>query len=432
MGTFHFDPRMMVSGPFINCPKCHHVTFGILAVHDNSYDRRCKNCLYPKGSESSASYVLPELNKKIIYLDQFAISNMMKVLNPNTDAYKKGRIDDYWLRLYERLDSLCKMQLITCPDSEFHNNESLVTGFYKQLKRLYELLSHGGTFYGKETIKRFQLEEHFINWLDGKEDESIDIDVNSIVRGNINSWTDKFIISVEVEMNVDLVETIRRIREQTHNGLEGVFQYWHDSKITDFSYWYRMEIESFGKGIINEYLKQLNKIMGIEEVESYIELYPTSSTLMINRMQDILNERGIEELSSVWYKITQYFNTANFGNLPFLHLSASLFASIARKAGAGRKKPPNKGTANDIEMISTLLPYCDAMFIDNECASYMKEKPFSDNIGFPTRIFSQSNKEEFIEYLNEIESGTPMEHISKVNEVYGESWKLPYVTLYKD
>ena len=432
MGTFYFDPRMMVSGPFITCPKCHQETFGILDMHDNSYDRRCKTCLYPQGDEPSACYVLPDLNKKVIYLDQFAISNMMKVLNPNTDAYKKGRIDDFWLRLFERLDSLCKLQLITCPDSEFHNNESLVTGFYKQLKRLYELLSHGMTFYDKETIKRFQLEEHFTNWLNGKEDEVIDINVNSVVSGNINSWTNKFIISVETETNVDLVEEITRLREQSHSGLEGVFQFWHNSKITDFNYWYRNEIQSFGKGIINEYLKQLNKLLGIEKVESYHELIPSSSTQMINMMQNILCERGIEEITEIWYEISQYFNTANFKSLPFLHLSSSLFASIARKAGAGRKKPPNRGTANDIEMISTLLPYCDSMFIDNECASYMKEKPFSDNIGFPTKIFSQSNKEEFIEYLNDIESNAPKEHLSKVNEVYGESWKLPYVTLYKD
>lgn len=58
----------------------------------------------------------------------------MKVLNPEMDAYKKGRTDEYWLRLFERLDSLCKLQLIICPDSEFHNNESMVTGFYQQLK----------------------------------------------------------------------------------------------------------------------------------------------------------------------------------------------------------------------------------------------------------------------------------------------------------
>lgn len=432
MGTFNFDPRMLVSGPFITCPKCHRETFGILAIHDKSYVRRCKNCLYPKGDEPAACYLLPDLNKKVIYLDQFAISNMMKVLNPKTDAYKKGRIDDYWLRLFERLDSLCKLQLITCPDSEFHNNESLVTGFYKQLKRLYELLSHGTTFYDKETIKRFQIEEHFINWLNGKEDESIDIDLNSIVRGNINSWTDKFIISVDTELNVNLVEEIKKIREQSYSGLEDVFQFWHYSKITDFNYWYKNEIQSFGKGVINEYLKQLIKLIGIKKVESYEELYPSSSTQIINMMLNVLNERGIEELSETWYKISNYFKTANFKNLPFLHLSASLFASIARKAGAGRKKLPNRGTANDINMISTLLPYCDAMFIDNECASYLKEKPFSDNIGFPTRIFSQSNKEQFIEYLDAIERNISNEHLLKVTEVYGQSWKSPYVTLYRD
>lgn len=95
-------------------------------------------------------------------------------------------------------------------------------------------------------------------------------------------------------------------------------------------------------------------------------------------------------------------------------MSASLFASIARKAAAGRKKPPNRWTVNDIEMISTFLPYCDAMFIDNECASYLNEKPLVDKIGFHTKIFSQSKREEFMQFLDEIEQSASQEHKNAV------------------
>ena len=48
-------------------------------------NRRCWTCLHKGPSER-----LPELNKKIIYIDQFAISNMMKSINPRTRAYQKG------------------------------------------------------------------------------------------------------------------------------------------------------------------------------------------------------------------------------------------------------------------------------------------------------------------------------------------------------
>lgn len=436
LGYFHFDPRDMITGPYITCPKCNGETFGILSIYDNSYTRRCRSCLYPKGNERSVSSALPKINKKVIYLDQFVISNMMKVLNPKTKANKKG-IDNFWLRLFERLDSLSKLQLVVCPDSEYHDNESQVTAFYKELKRMYELLSHGKTFYDKETIKNFQLHEHFTNWLVGKNSNALDLDIDEIVHGSIDSWTSRLIISVNREINMEAIEALLEHRNQSYSAIEGVFRLWSESKNTDFNYWYKNEVEAFGKGTLNMYFKHQLKLYEVwnnpelDDFEDYEALLPSSSVRHVNMMLKVLGEHGVEDELLKLSKIVEYFKTANFDKLPFLHLSASLFASIARKAAAGRKKPPNRGTVNDIEMISTFLPYCDAMFIDNECASYLNEKPLVDKIGFPTKIFSQSKREEFMQFLDEIEQSASQEHIELVTKVYGESWKTPYVTLYK-
>jgi len=87
---------------------------------------------------------------------------------------------------------------------------------------------------------------------------------------------------------------------------------------------------------------------------------------------------------------------------------------------------------NDIAMISSLLPYCDALFIDNECHTYLNEKPLCDELNYGAKIFSPNNKEEFMEYLNSIESGMPKEHLDKVSEVYGTIWCEPYTTLFTD
>jgi hypothetical protein len=88
--------------------------------------------------------------------------------------------------------------------------------------------------------------------------------------------------------------------------------------------------------------------------------------------------------------------------------------------------------ANDIAIISVLLPYCDAMFIDNECHTYLQEKPLCDAINYGTITFSQNTKEEFLNYLDKIEQKASKKHLDKVEEVYGENWKKPYTTLYKN
>ena len=54
--------------------------------------------------------------------------------------------------------------------------------------------------------------------------------------------------------------------------------------------------------------------------------------------------------------------------------------------------------------MSCLLPYCDAMFIDKEIATYWREiqgTP-SRRLPFETRVFSLSNKVELLAYLDEL------------------------------
>jgi hypothetical protein len=175
MTWIKFDPRLFVSPPYITCPKCGKKAFGVLTIASRHYSRRCKECLYPTSPEPAAVFTLPELHKRVIYIDQFAISEMMKSLNPKTKAHQKGALDDFWTALFERLDSLCKLQLAICPDSLYHMNESLLSPYYEPLKRMYELLSNGVTFYDKATIERFQIYDHAKNWILGTPERKVDL-----------------------------------------------------------------------------------------------------------------------------------------------------------------------------------------------------------------------------------------------------------------
>src|SRR3954464_2383075 len=74
--TFVIDPRDWISPPFIACPFCGAEEFGVLMITRSSYVRRCRACM------KDEQFGLPALAKKILYLDQFAISKLMKVLHP--------------------------------------------------------------------------------------------------------------------------------------------------------------------------------------------------------------------------------------------------------------------------------------------------------------------------------------------------------------
>jgi len=105
---------------------------------------------------------------------------------------------------------------------------------------------------------------------------------------------------------------------------------------------------------------------------------------------------------------------------------------VAKKASSGQKKPPNKGFMTDVNIISTILPYCDVMFVDDICRSYlMEEHPLCDEVQkYNTLIFSNKTKQDFLNYLDKIMTSTPAEHFKIVKEVYGPNWGKPFVELY--
>src|ERR1017187_2458439 len=97
-------PRIFLSPPFINCPSCGAEDgFGVLMVCDRHYVRACWKCTH------TIHVPLPKLRKRIIYLDQFVISNVMKELDPDTPAHSKGIKGGFYRTVFERLDRLRKL-----------------------------------------------------------------------------------------------------------------------------------------------------------------------------------------------------------------------------------------------------------------------------------------------------------------------------------
>lgn len=422
-----FDPRDFICSPFWTCPKCGATdSFGVLMICANHYVRRCKNCRFDD------SFSLPKLNKKIVYIDQMAISNMMKALNPATNAYQKGIVDNFWFEMFEKLDTLVKLQVLICPDSCSHMDESILFAFYQPLKRMYELLSYGVSFYDSQTIKRFQIINHVEKYISGKSAE-IDLDIHRIVHGNINDWQDKFIISVSSNIGEDLIDGISEHRGKVHEQFVKISEYWQSCKDKSFQDFFETETKAFGELNIQVYLRFNERIDYLaknpDKIMSPLEFMPPDAVVLINEIASHFIKAGVSELEGL-VQAFKYLTSPSMRDIPFIKISSMLYAALARKFVSGRKKPPNQGMFTDIETISLLLPYCDAMFIDNECHGYLQENPLKESINYNTRTFCQNTKEEFLEYLDKIYSDISPEHISKVQDVYGSDWPKPYTSLY--
>jgi hypothetical protein len=435
LASIKIGPEIFIYPPFINCPKCGKEAFGVTLIGETHYLRRCKECYYPNGGEPAVRSSLPKLSKQVIYIDQFAICNMMKALNPRTRAYNKEALDVFWLRLFEKLNILHSMQLIVCPDSGYHLEESLLWPYFEESRKMYRLLSGGVSFKDHETIKRYQIIRHARNWLAGRFKEEPPLKVKEVVTERINTWNGHFFITFNPTYRMDFIEGIRRDREKLRDELCDIFARWQTENGRKFDDWFTEEISGFGKGTLGNYADYMGRRL-LEDITGILDLspenlMPPAPVILIQCLFDELKRAGLSD-HELLPKVQEYLLSPLMKHVPFIKISAMLYAAIARKAAAGEKNPPNVGMATDIEILSVLLPYCDAIFIDKKCHSYLREMPLLKTIDYGTKVFSLHNKNKFMEYLDAIEGSASAEHLRKLDEVYGKTWREPYRTLYQE
>ncbi len=398
--TIKIDPKDLIRPPFLACSSCRRVEFGILLISENSFTRRCKSC------SNTASFELPKIRKQLIYLDQFAISNLMFADPEMQERHNlKKSVEPFWNELACRLQELLNLQLAICPESSAHSDESALSTHYELLREQFKSLALGISFKDFETIQCLQLSEYLRNWLLKGATSISQIETRKILRGNPHSWIDELLIMDKTGMNPEYLAAIRNRREALQEALSEIFQGWKKDSKTTWDDWFEMEALALGPSMLKQY--------ETGDTASPVSLFPGT----IDILKDEIQNSGIPA-ELVRPTLRSFLSSPLLKQVPFNRISAALWASVAKKA-SNQTKPPNKGFFTDVNVISCLLPYCDAMLLDNECRSYLSELKSSGRLTFDARIFSVRNINEFAHYLDEIKASASSAHIQIVRELYG-------------
>lgn len=410
-------PQDFIHGPYVACPHCGAADdFGVVFISHRSYTRRCKKCLRTQHLD------LPRLEKRVIYLDQFAISDMVKAMNPNLKANREGLIDPLWKELFGILDRLRRLQLIACPDSEFHEHESAISTSPDRasLKGMYRLLSSEVRFRDHVRIESAQLHDQVTKWVKGEDATHVATDRHDAISGDLSDWTDIFMISMRLGDPEGYIDALRSSRAEGRSFLTRAFEAWRaDPGI--FEDHFRAESRQWGVNVLDgyqEYLEQYAQCMTGSAPYTPDLAFPVDAVHHVRVIKNALERAGVRD-EDVLPKLFEYINSGILEWLPCNRIAAALWATLATQART-RSKAPDSGMLSDIRMISTLLPYCDAMLIDRECHGLLKNIPVAHRPHYSCRLFTASAREELLEYLRGIESGASAEHLAKVREVYGD------------
>jgi len=417
-------------GPYTVCPKCQKPTFGRSSVNSSGYTKQCYECGHTE------KYPLPALRKKIIYLDQFMIDNFVKALDPTHPKHAKVIENPFWIEAYKKLDTLSKAHLIVCPDSFFHRQESGPTGYFESMQRIYEHLSGGATFYDEPHILQSQMKKHFRNYLQGKPNEFPEVDPSEIVSGELNEWHDWMRVSVSSKPKKEEVEERMAAKEKgyTDNFLP-IFERWKTEKGVAFEDRCKQETKGFVTGTIQVIARHVKRqaelpqrILDGGQIDIN-DVLPPPSLELVTALTRVAREEGITDNQEAMKKVGEYLHSSYLDVVPSMRITSALYAVIADQAANGRVTPPTQGVQVDIQMIAGFLPYCDAMFIDNENTAFLQDGRVKAKIGYPTKMFSLRNKEEFLKHLDDILTTADPKHMELIKQVYGDDHLQPYTTI---
>ena len=362
------------------------------------YTQKCSVCGH------RATYFLPPLDKKIIYLDQFVLSEMLKSIDPSVP--RRGTLNPIWRTLFKKLEQLSRKQLLVCPKSAYHNIESLPTTFYSKLQTLIEYLSWHVSFYRPNSIKMRQVEKHAQLWIQGKGDEEPTIEHHDALKGRINYWHTWNNLMKKVDPDSSEIAEIQRRRAKNESGIAFLYNAWR-SESKSQEQWFKETVKAFGYYTIHR-------------------PWPLFEVDFKKSVENVFLKEGVSQ-DHIKEKVIEYFNSPQLKNLPFLKISALLLAAMARRVSEGQKKK-SQSMFVDFDMIATFLPYCDAMILDKECHSFFEERAFQEISKYGTQLFSLRYIDKFEQYLDDIDTTGCPNILFHAQDIY--DWQKPFDEIY--
>lgn len=414
-----------VHGPFVRCPACGKDRYGVLMICDHHYVRRCKECTH------DAHLPLPPVDKKIVYLDQFVISNMMKEIDPAAPAAAKGANRGFYRTLFERLDRLCKLQLIVCPDSPVQHDESVVDPRFEKLRRVFRHFSHGRGFEPPEAIFHAQLLRAFSAWRGGPPESPLDRAF--ALNGRYNVWNDRLRIDLNYTLP-GLADSLRGVNERRTARLRSVCEQWQ----RDTSFSFQAVVEGEARELVQGPWRQWQGFaaryaaaqQGRIPADDLASFFPMEASSLVSHM---LGELESIPTDQRFETVAEFFDSDAARSISFVRISALFWASLARDVRAGRKAEnfPTGSLFNDVDVVAAYAPFCDAMFVDKQVSHLAVQGELKRELSSHCRLFSfrQGEHEQFLDYLAGIEQSASAAHLAKVTEVYGVDWPTPYVDL---
>jgi hypothetical protein len=394
---------MLVTKVLGNCPSCGGKnSFGNVFVRGDHILQGCMNCKY------RTEILLPQIKKKILYLDQFFFSS----------AFREH--DARFVDAAQQISQVSAMQLLVAPFSSIHEDETNQWRGYDgknkdDLMKFIKDTSRGHQFEPQYRVEKTQVVRSFQSFLADK-DVVFKLIQRDIIKKNIHQWDDYF--RIDVGHYIDNIELKRNLKRQSIKNLVDLFPDWRKSTNT-FIQDVAIEMQAAEDGYIKYYFEYVDRVAS-GDLNALFDS-PIISHVIESLMHCFSDKIPIEEK---FKKISRYFKSPYFSDIPYHWLSARILAKLKEMVKGGAYINPDSaikrlsGFFQDVMHVSIYAPYCDAFVMDQSMASIVADPRVGLENKYGVKVFSLTNWQEFFDWLDDLEKNISDEHRAALTAVY--------------
>lgn len=402
---------MFERAPFSRCIKCSDATgLGFLSAGGSTVQFRCRSCGFRHDEP------LPDVDKKVVYLDQFAFSELFKLEAGKLPASHPHY--GFWSELHATMRECLLLQQVIFPSSDVHSGETLVSREHQSLREAYERLGGDTSFLDTRQVEEGQVYECFTAYRSNRL-PIFDTSVDRVLKGSRNVWLPEIRIVVKTDYSV-FSTSFREDVDQTARSMVGLVQRWREQK-PDFSSVLHAELTTYPSIRISALQRVKDQFDRAQQSDDPTDMLFLAGNQYVSEFANLCRVYEKDGLSpdEVDREVVRFWHWAENLTQPYHRTSAYLFAALSRKIVAGQKKDPTRGFVNDVRAIAAYGPYVDAMFLDKECAALLNESPLREELNLKARIFSLNNHAAFLEYLRELSTAAADETRRYAAMIYG-------------
>ncbi len=355
------------------------------------------------------------MNKKVIYIDQFVFSELFKL---KAGTRREDKLTPFWQEVDALLHRVVHLEQAVLPHSNIHQAETIVSAWPRDLRNAYEAIGGDMRFEDANDVQMREITEFAVAYVEHR-DPALNFDVDEILRGKRNKWLPNIRVVVNADCSHFAAGTRQR-RESAGISVNELMDNWRARQL-GFDNVLQIELNGYHYSRIEalrEFREQYERSEAAGDFMAIMDQSMSHICQELSMLDRLFRQVGIPEQSHDIAR-ESFWRWERNGEMPFGRILAYMFAALAGQVKAGRKKGVSAGFMNDVEAVAAYAPFVDAIFIDKECALLLTQGRPGRELNFRARVFSLTNREEFLAYLRQLEADASDEVRRYAKVIYG-------------